>query len=269
MVVESAEQVEPGYLGPLRELLWQLADDDLVVAFRASEWLGLAPHVEEDVAFSSIAQDEMGHASMYFELLEALGEGNRDDISQLRPAVERRNAVLLEVPNGSGSYLQAPHFDWSFTIVRHYFYDVFESLRLERLSESSYLPLAQVAQKALREEAYHLAHQEIWMRRIASHSADTRIRLAAALQTAAAVAGDLTFVHPWQELWQDYEIFPRAQSIGEAWRCQVSGLLDELGLALPEIGQQSNGRLGEHSPHLVVLLDTLSEVYRIDSSAKW
>lgn len=50
----------------LTSLLYQLADDDFILAYRGSEWLGLAPHIEEDVAFSSISQDTMGHAAMFY-----------------------------------------------------------------------------------------------------------------------------------------------------------------------------------------------------------
>ena len=80
---------------PVVALLLQLADDDLVVAHRASEWLGLAPHLEEDVAFASIAQDEMGHAATYYRLLEDLGCGPSDHLAHLRSAKERRNSRLM------------------------------------------------------------------------------------------------------------------------------------------------------------------------------
>ena len=89
-------------------LLYQLADDELVVGHRDSEWLGLAPHIEEDVAFSSIAQDEVGHATLYYRLLEELGEGRADDLAFLRPAAQRRNAVLLERPTGRGPTWPSP-----------------------------------------------------------------------------------------------------------------------------------------------------------------
>ena len=82
--------------------MFQLADDDLMYAFRGSEWLGLAPHIEEDVAFSSISQDSMGHAAMYYQLLEDLNAGNANDLAHSRPASERRNSILTERVNGEG-----------------------------------------------------------------------------------------------------------------------------------------------------------------------
>lgn len=80
------------YKMALIELLYQLADDDFILAFRGSEWLGLAPHIEEDIAYASINQATMGHAVMYYELLESLGEGSADELAHERKASERKNA---------------------------------------------------------------------------------------------------------------------------------------------------------------------------------
>ena len=45
-----------------QQLLLEIADDELILGWRDSEWTGIAPLLEEDVAFSSIAQNEIGHA---------------------------------------------------------------------------------------------------------------------------------------------------------------------------------------------------------------
>ena len=87
-----------------------------------SEWLGLAPHIEEDVASSSISQDSMGHAAMYYKLLEELGAGNADDLAHARPAEERKNSILAERVNGQGYYMETPEYDWAYAVVRNYLY---------------------------------------------------------------------------------------------------------------------------------------------------
>ena len=51
----------------VQELL-EIADDELILGWRDSEWTGIAPSLEEDVAFSSIAQNEIGHARALYEL---------------------------------------------------------------------------------------------------------------------------------------------------------------------------------------------------------
>lgn len=260
---------DPAYRDALVMLLWQLADDDLVISFRDSEWLGLAPHIEEDVAFSSIGQDEMGHAAAYYRLLAELGLGNADDLAQLRPPSARRNAILLERPNGPGTYLVAPHFDWAFTIVRHFLHDVCEVLRLERLEGSSYRPLAEIAEKAAAEKAYHLAHQRLWIRRMAERGGETRSRLEAALAKAGADTGDLCFTDPWAEVWEATGILPGARTLADAWRDRVATDLVALDLVLSDPVGDLNGRLGRHSPDLESLLETLSAVYRLDPRATW
>lgn len=84
----------------IKELLLQLADDDFIHSYRGAEWLGLAPHIEEDVASASISQDTMGHAAIYYKLLDELGEDDADKLAHDRPAKERRNAIILELVNG-------------------------------------------------------------------------------------------------------------------------------------------------------------------------
>ena len=84
--------------------------------------LGLAPHIEEDVASSSISQDSMGHAAMFYKLLEELGEGNADALAHARPAQERKNCILVEKVNGPGNYMENPEYDWAYAVVRNYLY---------------------------------------------------------------------------------------------------------------------------------------------------
>lgn len=145
----------------LIRLLYQLADDELIMGHRDSEWLGLAPHIEEDIAYASIAQDEIGHATVFYNLLTGLGEGNADDLAFLRHPNQRCNAVLLERPNGEGTYLESPRFDWGYAVARRLAYDLFDALRLEALANSIYLPLAQVANKIRREERYQIGRAHV------------------------------------------------------------------------------------------------------------
>jgi ring-1,2-phenylacetyl-CoA epoxidase subunit PaaC len=266
--IESHAAVEPEAHRHLAELLWQLADDDFVVAERASEWIGLAPHLEEDIAFASIAQDEMGHAVLYYSLLEELGFGRRDDLAQLRPASDRRNSVLLERPNGRGTYLDDPHFDWAYALVRHFLYDTWERIRLQHLAESAYEPLAEAAAKIRREERYHDAHHRIWIGELVQ-DAEARQRLSQALATAFGEAGDLAYVEPWAEDWERRGLFPRCREAARQWEADVRAALGGWGLEAPAVGMSHNGRLGQHTEDLVKLLDDVSSVYRLDPKAAW
>jgi ring-1,2-phenylacetyl-CoA epoxidase subunit PaaC len=259
---------------PAREalagLLFQLADDDLVLAHRASEWLGLHPHLEEDVAYASIAQDELGHAAAYYGLLEDLGYGPADDLAVLRDASARVNSVLLEWPNGPGDYVSDPHFDWAFQLLRHYAYDSLERLRLERLAASGYRPLALLAAKVLREERYHEWHHTVWLERLAAQGEVVRERLNRAGRLVAELAADLADLGPWGEAWVAFGWLPDARGLDAAWRQHVNAGLVAVGLQpWPERLPALNGRRGQHSPHLGPLLATLSEVRRLDPAARW
>jgi ring-1,2-phenylacetyl-CoA epoxidase subunit PaaC len=137
-----------------RELLLQLADDDLVVGWRDSEWTGIAPFLEEDVALSSIAQNEIGHARALYELLA-------DDVDALafdRPPEEYTCAPLVQ-------WRLVP--DWARTIARRVLYEAADELRLEQLKSSADVEVAGLAAKIDREEAYHRMHAQMWAERLA------------------------------------------------------------------------------------------------------
>ncbi|MDX1523563.1 MAG: Phenylacetic acid catabolic protein, partial [Anaerolineae bacterium] len=88
--------------------LTALADDELILAHRDSEWTGHAPILEEDIALANIAQDELGHATVFFGLLQDLTGADPDQIAFFRDAPDFRNAQLVELPKG----------DWAFTMLR-------------------------------------------------------------------------------------------------------------------------------------------------------
>lgn len=270
MTLEDALGQVP-YRSAVGALLFQLADDDLLIGFRDTEWLGLAPHIEEDVAFGSVSQEELGHATYYYHLLEDLGFGRADDLSALRPAQDRRNAVLLEMPNGPGVFLDDPHYNWAFTVARHYLYDVYAMVRLGDLLESSYQPLRDVAIKVLREKRYHRTHHELWVKTMASHSDDARKALAYAMTEAYQATGDLAHDGGHRESFEVFSIWPRVGTVGQRWHEEVKAFLEPLGVYPSGVAHSLaiNGRNGEHTEHLVSALQILSEVYRLDPTAQW
>lgn len=259
----------PDRLRVVSELLLQLADDDLVMGFRDQEWLGLAPHIEEDVAFGSIGQEEIGHAAHFYGILESLGMGSADDLASLRPATERRNSVLLEQPNGSGDYLDAPHYDWAWTIVRHYAHDVWEIAVLSRLVASTFGPVADAARKLLPEKRYHRAHQELWLSTMARHDDESRARLDGAVRTLGLWWSDLPNFGRIAESLDQTGLLPGAPQMAEIFLDEVGQSFLKWELAVPDVGSGKNGRVGEHTDELDRALATLSEVYRLDPKANW
>jgi ring-1,2-phenylacetyl-CoA epoxidase subunit PaaC len=141
------------------DLLLAIADDELVLGWRNSEWTGIAPFLEEDVAFSSIAQGEIGHARAFYELAAAELGTSADALAFDRSADEYRCAPLVE-------FRFVP--DWARTIARHYLYETADAIRIAGLKQSDWDELAGLAAKIEREEVYHLMHARMWADRLAA-----------------------------------------------------------------------------------------------------
>jgi ring-1,2-phenylacetyl-CoA epoxidase subunit PaaC len=136
----------------VREQLLELADDELILGWRNSEWTGIAPFLEEDVAFSSIAQNEIGHARALYQLL---GD-DPDALAFDRPLDEYRCAPLVELRL----------LDWARTIARRWLYEVADEIRIAALMEDGDPAVSGLAAKINREEAYHRMHAEMWHERL-------------------------------------------------------------------------------------------------------
>src|SRR5262245_26741666 len=138
------------------DLLLSLADDELVLGWRNSAWTGIAPFLEEDVAFSSIAQNEIGHARALYELAAAELGTTADELAFDREPEEYRAAPLV----------QLRRLEWARTIARHWLYETADEIRLASLKASDDSELAGLAAKIDREEAYHRMHAEMWIDRL-------------------------------------------------------------------------------------------------------
>ena len=134
------------------DLLLSLADDELILGWRNSEWTGIAPFLEEDVAFSSIAQNEIGHARALYELLT----DDADALAFDRPLDGYRCAPLVELRL----------LDWAHAVARRWLYEVADEIRIAALMEDDDASIAGLAAKINREEAYHRMHAEMWRERL-------------------------------------------------------------------------------------------------------
>lgn len=294
--------LSPAFREALEPLLTALADDELIIGHRHSEWTGWAPHIEEDIAFSSIAQDELGHANLFYTLLSEVVDKTPDELALARQPSEYRNAVLCERPNK----------DWAFTLARHFFYDSAERIRLESLRASSYRPLADVSDKLLREERYHELHADAWFRRLATGPIEGRHELSIALSDALSDSLGLFETLDAEKVALDNSILPEPnESLLQRFLSDAAGRLERLGLPFTlnsnegegefvptstgEIIERSSeqgserpsikrwnggweiagesagmgGRRGKHSPDFEELWDDLTKTYREEPSATW
>ena len=218
------------------DLLLAIADDELFVGWRDSEWTGIAPFLEEDVAFSSIAQNEIGHARALYELAARELDTTADELAFDRAPDEYRCAPLA----------QLRRLEWARTIARHWLYENADEIRLAALKASDDPEIAGVAAKIDREEAYHRMHAGMWIDRLLSGE-EGRSRLSEAVD----------------ELWPyalgvlDVELRPELRRRAE----------ERLGRSLPDVDAVPRG---QHEAELRELWEEMTVVRRsAPAGAQW
>jgi ring-1,2-phenylacetyl-CoA epoxidase subunit PaaC len=284
-----------------RALLLALADDELIIGHRHSEWTGWAPHLEEDLAFSSIAQDEMAHARLLYRLA---GEtwpdaGDEDRLALGREPAEYRHAVLCERPNR----------DWGYTIARQYLYDRADAVRLQALRESSWTELAELVALLQLEEAYHVDHAETWITRLATGPVTGRQHLSDGLEAAVPEALALFEPIPGEaDLVADGVLAASSEDLLATWLADLGASLEALSLdyvlarhapvgemvptgsgevaaaeplSVPGVARAdgrwvhrgafggTGGRMGNHTEDFIALWEDLTGLYRAHPGAKW
>lgn len=241
-----------------REILLGLADDELLIGHRHSEWLGLAPFLEEDLAFASIAQDELGHARAIYGLID---EGAVDELAFRRSPEEYRCAWLTELPG----------VPWERALVRHLLYDLAEEVRWRSLRDSSVEGLAEVASKALAEEEYHLRHAIPIVQRMFIGGPEAAARVRRELEALLPMALAL-FEPPLEEtraLEEGVVSVPLGEQQAE-WRARLAALLGEVAEQVPWPGTAEGvgARRGKRSPHFAEAMATMLAVFALDPEAE-
>lgn len=247
---------------PLKELLYKMADDQLILGHRNSEWTGMGPLLEEDIAFSSMAQDKVGQSLALYTLLNQLGESDPDTIAFTRNANQFHNCVLVELPNQ----------EYDFSLIRHFLFDTAEALRFEMLTRSSYEPLAQLAIKIRGELRYHTLHANTWIKQLGSATPESIGRLQKSLAYAMPYALGVFEISPYEDELVKKGIFEGEEKLKDKWMTKVESIIAQTNLHLPDwklVQPLSGGRHGKHSEHLQPLLDEMSEVFKIDPTAEW
>lgn len=255
------EALEPAQRRALAQKLLALADDELILAHRNSEWCGHAPILEEDIAFANLAQDELGHAVLWYTLLQQLDGEDPDHLVYFRRANAFRNVRLVELPNG----------DWAFSILRQYLFDCYELYLLQALSSSTLEPVSHVAAKMRREELYHLRHTTAWVQRLGLGTDESRRRMQAALNALWPYTAQLFAPLQDEGLLVDAAIVPAPTMLSEGWKDHVIPFLIESGLSVPaDIAPEAapDGR-DVHTEHLSALIEELQSVARSDPDASW
>jgi len=247
---------------PRLSYLLRLADDQLVLGHRLSEWTGHAPTLEEDIALANIALDHIGAARMLYDrAAEVHGEGlTQDDYAYRRDSRAYMNALLVERPNG----------DFAHTIVRQLFYSAFALPLWQALLSSTDATLAAVAAKCEKEARYHVRHSGDWFVRLGDGTPESRGLTEEAVAALWRYTGELFEVDPVTETLVAEGVAADPRTLEPAWQVIVDRAFAEAGLEKPETGfMQTGGRSGLHTEHLGYILADMQFLQRAYPGAQW
>ena len=253
--------VEVSMSPALREYILSFADDEHLMGQHHTEWIGVAPFLEEDLALSSIGQDELGHAVMLYELILDLDgieatDTAVDELAFRRSAAEYRSSALTEYPAS----------DWAETLVRHWIYDMVEDIRWSLVADSKLAKLGEISIRADREERYHRRHADALVETLLRTDGG-RERILAALDAILRLLPSLVST-------SDAEHEMVAAGIASATLAAqlptiTQNIVDRFGVTAGIVpAEAANGR-AERSEHFAPMMARMLEVLDYDPQATW
>jgi len=262
----------------LFEYTVHLADNALLLGQRNAEWTGHGPVLEQDIAVTNIALDYLGQARHFYQHAASLYNGmspgeqeackpllprpwfsfgrelQEDDLAFLRDEHQFRNLLLAELPRG----------DWAFTVLRQFFLAAFQMEQYKRLEQGRDAQLSAIAEKSIKETAYHLRWSGEWVIRLGDGTAESRRRLLAALEDLWMFTGELFEPAPYEAAGVDLT------SLREDWLRKVAAVFEEATIEVPAAkALQSGGKKGRHTEHLGYVLAEMQQLQRAYPNATW
>jgi ring-1,2-phenylacetyl-CoA epoxidase subunit PaaC len=209
-----------------------VADACFIASHRLTEWVSNAPTMEEDVALANIALDLLGQARGLFGQL-----GNEDELAYFRDVPDWHHPAICDLPNG----------DFGHTMLRQLFLDIWLSGIWKLLSASADAMVRGVAQKAVKENAYHLRHSRSWVVRLGDGTDESHRRMLTALDHLWPYAGEIA---------------------DEDWYVTVSAALADATLPVPALPLSHDVPRSGHE-HLHELLGDMQSLARAHPGATW
>ncbi len=247
----------------IKDLLLKMADDALIIGHRNSEWTGIGPMLEEDLAFSSMAQDKIGHAQALYNILnEVFGEADPDTLAFKREEKQFKCCQFVEQPIG----------EYDFSIIRQFLFDHAELIRYDMLTQSSFQPLAQLAKKVKGEIKYHVMHGDTFVKQLAKGTEESKARMQSALNYSWHLALGIFEKGEFEGELISENVFGGEEELKKRWLEKVTPIIETGGLEIPVTDEGKivyGGRKGFHSEYLKPLLDEMCEVVRTDVNAEW
>lgn len=247
----------------LYQFLLRQGDTALVLGHRLSEWCGRGPTIEEDIALANTALDLIGQARLWLdEAAKAAGaDQSADDLAYLRDAMDFRNLLLVERPNG----------DFARTMMRQYIFDAFHAHWLTALAQSTHEPVADIAAKSAMEARYHLERSRQIVITLGDSTDEAHRRIQAALDALWPYAGEVFQTDEIDEEMARTGVAPLPSGIRPEWEAELDHTFAAARLKRPESPfAHQGGRSGRmHSEHLGHMLATMQYLQRAHPGAAW
>lgn len=249
-------------MNPLYNYLLKLADDSFIMGQRLAEWCGKGPYLEEDIALTNIALDELGQANNFYQYASRLTDDGKseDDLAFLRYEHEYINAHWVELPNE----------DYAQTILKVYIFSVYQKLMYQALSTSADEDLSAIAQKSLKEVKYHYTHTSSWMRIFAQGTEESRERLVLAIENIWEYTKGLFAKVEGEDDLAALNIVPDTDELYKRFIAITKQDFQDFGLEYPENPfMQLKSRTGYHTEYFGYILCELQYMQRAYPGCTW
>ena len=243
---------------PLFEYLCRLGDNTLVLGHRVSEWCGVAPVIEEDIALANIALDLIGQTQLWLGLAgEVEGKGrDADTLAFHRDVWDFRNVLLVEQPNR----------DFGVTMMRQFLFDAWHVDMLKALTKSSHDQIAAIAEKSLKEVTYHLERSSDTVIGLGDGTEESHRRMQNALDRLYPYVGEMFLGDDVDSAMQAQHIAPDPATLRDAYDARLAEILGESTLTIPDDrfthqGGKTGTRHTEHLGHMLAQMQWLQRAY--------
>ena len=246
----------------LYNLLLHLADNDLILGQRLSEWCGHGPALEQDIALTNIALDLIGQAEMWYQYAQSLGinDMNEDQLAFTRNEWEYKNLLLVEFPNT----------DFAYMIVRQLFFDVFYKIVLQQLVDSADDKIAAIAQKSLMEVDYHVKFSSEWLIRLGDGTELSHNKVQTAVNELCDFTNELFLPTDSESIMAKAGVGYDLNSLRNIWIEEIQKVLKTATLDAPnKTGHQKGGKMGVHSEYFGHLLSEMQFLQRAYPNLTW
>jgi len=247
---------------PVFEFALRMGDNCLILAQRVGAWCGHAPVLEEDIALANTALDLIGQTKLWLGLAGELEGAGRsaDDLAFLRDSRDFRNCLLVEQPNG----------DFGQTLMRQFLFDAWHHPMLKALTQSGDARVAEIAEKAVKEAAYHLDRSHDLVVRLGDGSAESHGRMQSALDALWPFTDELTSADEAEQAAAEAGAAPDFRSLQPRWEATVRAAFADGALSPPEdVFMRTGGKAGLHSEAFDYLVGEMQMLQRTHPGARW